>query len=155
MDLTSKFRMIPIFKSQDIAGGAVVGDSINMKNAHKCTFLVNFGSITGNSILTVCSAATAAGTTSPLTFKYAPAGADTGAVSSDVKGTMSTSAALTLTAATYDNTVLIVEVDAAEMDLANDENWLTIFISAVANPLNVGIVALVEPRYSDSATFLS
>jgi len=155
MDFASKYRIIPITESEDWAGAAVTGDSINMKNGHKCTFLLNFGDLTGDSILYVYSGATAAAVTSALTFKYALAGQDTLTAGSDVLGTQSTSAALTLTAATYDHKVLVVEVDSAEMDLANDEEWLTIYLSAVANPLEVGIIAIVEPRYSDSATFLS
>lgn len=155
MDLASKYRIIPIIESEDYAGAGKDGDSINMKNAHKATFIFNFGDITGNSILTIYSGATAGAKTTALTFKYALAGADTGTDGSDVLGTASTSAALTLTAATYDHKMLIVEVDAANMNLASDYEYLTVEIDATANPMEVGCVAIVDPRYSGSATFLA
>jgi hypothetical protein len=155
MNLSGKIKFVPIGKSTDFTGG-LIGDSINMAKAHRATFLITFGTITGNGgILYVYSGATDAAQTSALTFKYALGSAVLGSASADVLGTETTSAALTLTAATYSNKLLVVEVDTADMDTANGEEWLTLVIGAGATNGIAHIVAAVEPRYSDMATILA
>lgn len=59
-----------------------------------------------------------------------------------------TSASLTLTAATYQNKMLVVEVDATDMDVANGEEWLTLSLSAAADAGILHAVAILEPRYT-------
>jgi hypothetical protein len=64
---------------------------------------------------------------------------------------------MTLKAATYTDKMLIVEVDASEMDVANGENWLTAALSNAANSGAADCVAVLEPRFTGnvSATALT
>ena len=155
----SKFEEVKpayVINTADYNAG-VDGDSINMKGFHRATFYLLFGAITGDAVLTVNSGASDGAKTSALTFRYALGSAACGSATSDVLGSTSTSAALTLTAATYANKMLIVEVEATEMDLANDENWLTIAISSAASAGVCHCNAVLVPRYTDniSATALA
>lgn len=150
MDLKG-LHFIPIINSADINDG-VDGDSINMKGAHRATFIFMFGTLTGDAVLTINSGATDGAKSSALTFAYALGSAAVGSASSDVLGTEATSSGLTLTAATYSNKMLICQVNASEMDLANNEEWLTASLSSAASAGICECVAYVEPRYSDGTT---
>lgn len=156
MFLSGKLKFVPVVNTADFNGGAT-GDSINMAKAQRVTFVLMFGAITGAvaSILTVKSGASDGSQITSVTFKYALASAATGSASSDVLGTAATSAALTLTAATYQNKMLIVEVEGAEMDTANNHDWLTLALDGGADSGLLECVAVVEPRYSDMATVLA
>jgi len=154
MNFASKFKIVPVINSSDINAG-VDGDSINMAKAHRATFILMFGTLAGNAILTVNSGATNGAKTSALTFQYAYGSAAVGSASADVLGTPASSAALTLTDSTFSNKVLVIEVEASEMDLANNEEWLTISLSDAANSGICEGLAIVEPRYLDGTTVLA
>lgn len=151
MRLAEELKIVPIMATTDYNNG-VVGDSINMAGFHRATYIILFGAITGDAILTVNSGATNAAKTSAMTFHYALGGAAIGtavagsASSCDVLAADATSAALTLTAATYANKMLVVDVDASDMDVANEENWLTLDIDATASAGIAYIIAILEPR---------
>jgi hypothetical protein len=145
--LAENMKIVPVLKTTDYGSG-VDADSINMKGFHRCTFIMTFGAITGNAVLTVNSGATDGAKTSALTFHYALGGAAIGSASCDVLAATSTSAALTLTGTTYQNKMLVVEVEASDMDVANEENWLTMSISSAATNGIVHVVAILEPRYT-------
>jgi hypothetical protein len=123
-----KYHVVPLGIDIDFATGANnVSDSINMKNYHRATFLIQLVDIgTATPVLYCYSGATDAACTSALTFRYAFGSAAQGSASCDVLAAWSTSAALSLTHGTYDNYLLIVDVLGNEMDMANDEEWLTL-----------------------------
>jgi hypothetical protein len=132
------------------AGATLSCDSINMAKYHKCRFIVNFQTLAGAATYVLAySGATDAALTSALTFKYGFGGAAALAASSDVVTTWSTSANLTIAHATYDNYMLIIDVDASEMDIANGENFLTLVFADTdgGSTGNVSVVAVLEPRY--------
>ena len=147
MNFPERYKVVPVMGSDDINAG-VDADSINMKNFHKATFIMLFGTLNGDAVLTVNSGATDGAKTSALTFHYALGGAALGAANCDVLAADATSAALTLTAATYTDKMLIVEVDASDMDTANEEEWLTLSLSNAANSGACDVVAILEPRYT-------
>ena len=147
MRLPEEKKIAYVINTADYNAG-VDADSINMKNLHRATFILLFGAITGDAVLTVNSGATDGAKTSALTFHYAVGGAACGSASSDVIAADATSAALTLTAATYANKMLIVEVNATDMDMANEEEWLTLSLSAAADAGILHCVAILEPRYT-------
>jgi len=151
MNLADKNKVVYLINTADYNSG-VDGDSINMKGIHRATIIFLFGAITGDAILYIYSGATNAAKTSALTFKYKYGGAACGSTLSDVYSTESTSAALTLTGTTYANRCLICEIDASAMDLANNEEWLTVSLSDAASAGILHTVAILEPRYSDGAT---
>ena len=161
MKLAENFKIVPVLSDQDLTGAAVMpGDSINMKNFHNCTFIVNFQALGGAAIyVKVYSGATDAAVTSALTFKYAFGSAATGSATADVLAATSTSANLSVAHATYDNYMLVIEVDASDMDIANAEEWLTIQFEDTDTGAtgNVSVVAILEPRYTSnlSATALA
>jgi len=154
MRFPGKYKVVPIINTADYNAG-LDGDSINMGKGHRCTFLLMFGAITGDAVLKVWSGATDGTKSSALTFTYAVGGAAVGSASSDVLAADATSAALTLTAATYQNKLLVVEIDGSEFDTANNEEWLTVEIGAEADAGILHVVAIVEPRYSDGTTVLA
>jgi hypothetical protein len=149
-------KVVPIINTADYNDG-VDGDSINMANFFRATFILMFGAITGNAVLKLYSGATDGAKTSALAFHYSIGGAAVGSDDSDVLAadTLCAATGLTLTATTYANKMLIVEVEAVAMDTANDENWLTMEISNAASAGVLHAVAILEPRYtrnlSDSA----
>ncbi len=76
----------------------------------------------------------------------------------DVLAARKSAATLDLTNGTYDNYMLIVEVDASAMDVANSEEWLTMrFTDPGGATGNVTVIAILEPRYTGnlSATALT
>ncbi len=155
-------KIVPVIKTTDYNAG-VDADSINMRHYHKCTYILTFGAITGDAVLTVNSGATDGAKTSALTFHYALGGAAIGTAvagstaSCDVLAADATAATLTLTAATYANKMLVIEIDAKAMDLANGEEWLTLSLSDAADAGILHAVAILEPRYTGnrSATALA
>jgi hypothetical protein len=146
-------KLIPVLSDQDLAGAATMpADSINMKNGHHCTFLVNFQTLGGAATyVKAYSGATDGATTSALTFRYAFAGAAQGSANADVFSTWSTSSNLSVAHATYDNYGLLIEVDASDMDVANGEEWLTLQFEDTDTGAtgNVSVWAVVEGRYME------
>lgn len=154
-------KIVPVLKTTDYNAG-VDADSINMKDFHDYCFIITFGAITGDAVLTVNSGATEGSKTSALTFNYALGGAAIGTaasgstVSCDVLAASASAASLTLTAATYQNKMLVIWGNAASMDVANGEEWLTLAISDAADAGIAHGVAILTPRYANnrSATCL-
>ena len=153
MKFAETFKIVPVLYTADYNNG-VDFDSINMANYSHACFVIGFGSVTGDAVLTVNSGATNAAKTSALTFKYALGGAAIGTAvagstaSCDVLAATSTSDALTLTGTTYANKMLVVELDAAAMDTENSENWLTANISDAASAGIAYAFAILYPRYT-------
>jgi hypothetical protein len=145
--LAEEKKFVPVLYTADYGAG-VDFDSINMKNFIRCTFVIGFGAIAGNAVLTINSGATNGAKTSALTFHYAFGSAARGSASCDVLATTATSAALTLTGTAYDNFMLIAEVDGADMDVDNEEEWLTAAISSAGTSGIAFAFAILEPRYT-------
>lgn len=156
--LAENYKIVPVIADYSDMSGSVVADSINMKNYHWATFILNFGTLTtASSVLYVYSGATAAAESSDLTFYYAFGGAAIGtatagsATSCDVLAAWGTSAALTITHGTYDDYMLVVEIGAAAMDMANGEEWLTLKLTDPGTAVGrVNAVAILRPRYQEN-----
>jgi hypothetical protein len=158
--LSERYKIVPCGIDIDINSAADnKADSINMKNYHKATFLIQYEDMgTADHIVKVFSGAADGDLTSAVTFNYAFGSAAQGSANCDVLTAWASSAALTVTHGTYDNYLLIVEVDAAAMDTANNEEWLTLDFNDAGNATGRAIViAVLEPRYSGnvSATALA
>lgn len=152
--INENYKVVPIGNYEDMSSD-VTFNSINMKNYHKATLILQFVSIgTANPTLTVYSGATDAATTSALYFNYAWGGAAEGSASCDVLEDWTNANTLEIAHATYDNYMLVVEVDAASMDIANEEEWLTAVITDESSPHtvtgNVTAFAILEPRYKSN-----
>lgn len=161
MFLSEKYHIAVVASDLDLNGAAInVCDSINMKNYHHCTFVVNYQTIAGAANYVILySGATDGAQTSALTFSYAFGSAAFATANSDVLAAWATSANLSVAHATYDNYQLIIEVPATTMDLANDEDWLTLTFQDTDTGAtgNVSVVAILQPRYASgqSATCFS
>jgi len=146
------YKIVPVLSDQDLSSAAAMsGDSINMEGFHHCMYIVNFQTLGGAAIyVKVYSGATDGAKTSALTFNYAFGSAAAAAASCDVLGAWATSANLSVAHATYDNYMLIIEIDASDMDVANAENWLTISFEDTDTGAtgNVSVVAVLVPRYT-------
>jgi hypothetical protein len=151
MNFPERFKVVPVMASDDINAG-VDADSINMAKYHRAAFILTFGTLSGDAVLTVHSGAADGEKSSALTFYYALASAAIGSEDCDVLASDSTSASLTLTAATYTDKMLVVEIDAADMDVANSEEWLTLSLSDAAASGSCDVVAILEPRYSGACS---
>jgi hypothetical protein len=154
MYLAEEYKIVPVANNYDLStDDTMTLDSINMKGFHHCTYLVHFHAIgTASPILYVYSGATNGARTSPLTFTYAWGAAAVLGTNCDVLAAWGTSAALTVTHGTYDNYLLVIEVPAAQMDMANNEEWLTMNLT---DPItgctgNVTVTAVLKPRYSNN-----
>jgi hypothetical protein len=156
MSYAEDLKIVPLLNSAD-TGAGVSMDSINMKNYHKATIAITFGAVVGDAVLTVNSGTTDGALTSALTFRYAVGGGAIGAASADVLADWTSAATLTLTAATYTTKMLVLEIDASAMDVANGEEWLTVALSSAGTSAYVHAVAILQPRYSgnQSATALA
>lgn len=143
--LSEQFKIVNVIKPADNQAGAT-GDSINAGLASHITFLLTCGALTGDAVLTVKSGASAGTETTSETFNYRLADADQAAAGSDGYGAWATSSSLTLTAATYDNKILVIEIDPRVV--TEGQPWLTLSLSAAADALNSAVVALVVPRYA-------
>lgn len=148
------YKVVPVASDTDLNGSATNDcDSINMKNFHRATFLVNFQTLAGANTYVKCySGATNGARTSALTFRYAFMGAAAAGANCDVLAAWATSNNLTVAHGTYDNYMLVVDIDASEMDVANDETWLTLTIEDTDTGAtgNASVVAILEPRYSNA-----
>lgn len=128
---SEKFKIVPVAKEIDLSS-TVYTDSIYMKDVLKVTYVFILNTLGGaSSVLTVNSGATDAACTSAMRFLYAFGGAALGtatagsATSCDVLAAKTSASTLTLTYGSYGDFMLVVEVDPADMDTANDEDWLT------------------------------
>lgn len=141
MRLTAEKNIVYILKPADHEAG-VDGDSFTMKGAAHATIILTFGAVTGDAVLKIFEGAADATKTTAKTFKYKLSSADHGAAAADQWGAEATSAALTLTAATYDNRMLAIELPAE--DLTDGTPWVTLELSAAATALNASAVAILS-----------
>ncbi len=153
MYLSDKFGIVPVCEADDYGSAGEDFDSFKLSHANWATVIISFGAITGNSILKVYSGATAGTKTTAETFTYRLASGDYEAASADLFGTASTSAALTLTAATYDHKLLIIEIDPAAF--TDGQPWVTVSVDSTATALNMAAVAILQPRYAVTGTNLA
>ena len=148
MRLCEETKIVPILEPQD-HGAGVDCDSVSMANYSHVTFIMLFGELADDAVLTVNEGATAGAKTSALTFSYRATSTDLKNDGADELGAEATSAALTLANATYEARMLVVEGDDAELDAANVYKWITPSFSSAATNLFVSVVAILsKPRYA-------
>ena len=167
IDLTQDLKIVPVLRYQDLTGGAdMYTDSINMKNYHRATFIIQWHALGVADIHLWAYSGTADATyDSTLPFKYAFGGGQAGAASCDVLTdwtsnlSTGTPAVVHILNGTYDNFIMVVQVDASDMDIANQEEWLALDLADTDTNAtgNVTIIAILEPRYKEamSATALT
>jgi hypothetical protein len=154
--LAENFKIVPILSDQDLTGtdAGMKGDSINMANFHKATFIVGLQTLGGaNPTVGVYSGATDGAVTTFVPFNYAYGSAAAGSANCDVLAAWTkATAVVTIAHASKDNYMLIIEVDAAEM--AATHKWLTIQFADPSTGAtgNVQVHAILEPRFGNNVS---
>ena len=144
------YKIVPIAHANDININATQEcDSINMSGFHKVTFLVQYHTLgVANHDIRVQSGLTNAALTTQMSFSYAYGGAAQGAANCDVLGAWATSTDLRVVQATYSDYMLVIEVNAADLQL--DHKWVTLQTAdTVTNATGLYTAfAILEPRYT-------
>ena len=149
MRLSEKNGIVFGYKPADHNAAGIDADSINTKCCTHVTYLLQFGTLVADSVLTVSSGAADGTKTTAETFYYRLAGADQGSTGADVYAAETAATSLTLTAATYDNKLLIVEVPVSE--ITEGQPFLTLSVSDVATTLFTSCVAILSGlRYAQN-----
>lgn len=152
MNTVDQKKIVPIFNVADYNAG-VSSTSINMANASHATVILLFdGTVNGDARMTISSAAAADTSTTAITdWEGWVTGANVGAVASDTfSATAVTVDALqsycTLTEATFENRMLVIEIPAAS--LANGHGWFRVVLGAEAGAGGLHGLAILTPRYA-------
>lgn len=148
---SSSHGIVPILVPlADNYNAGMTMDSINMAKYNHCTIIIE-GSDTcaGAGVLTIYGATSDAGTDAAITFTYRYGSADAGSASADVLGTPATSAALTLTEASIKSGMLVIEIDAQDLNISGTQyQYITPVLSAAGTAGIISAVAILsEPRY--------
>ena len=148
--INEQYKVVPVMNYADISS-TVYSKSVNMKNYHKCTFFIMCNALGGaTSTLTVTSGAATATYTSALYFNYAWGGAATGSASSDILTAWTNAASAALTYGSYSGYMLMVEINASAMDMANSETWLSFVVTTTTSVTGrVSAFAVLQPRFGD------
>lgn len=148
MRFGEEYKIVPVIEPEDHAAG-VDGDSVSLENYDHVAFVFLFGELTGDAVLTINSGATAGTKTTAETFNYRATSADLKVADGDKLGDESTSSGLTLTAATYEDRMLVVELDASEV--TDGQEWITPSVSSAASEEFVSCFAILgKPRYAQN-----
>lgn len=143
-NLAELAHVVPLLEAED-HGAGVDFDSIHLGKIHQALIIIAFGDITGDAVLTINTGATAGTKTTAETFRYRLSSADLKNASADLYGAWSTSASLTLTAATYNDRILQIQVNSDEFTAA--QPWLTGALSSAASNIFASVVAVCVPRH--------
>jgi hypothetical protein len=147
--LTDSALPVYLLKPGDHEAGADL-DSFSMALHHRALVILAAAVLTGDAVLKFYAGATVGAKTTAIPFTYRLAGGEQAAASADVLGARATAVAadgVTLTAATYDNKLLAVEI--AAQALPDGKPWVTGEISAAASAFNAAAIAILTPsRYS-------
>jgi hypothetical protein len=149
MRLAEQFKIVPLQQPEDAGAGAETFDSFCMKNYSHATLILLFGDNTADNALTIYEGATDGALTAAITFPYRLTSAIAKAASADILGDESTSAALTITAATYEDKMLVVEIDPAT--LTDGYDWITAKLDGSATEQFIAAVAILYPKYASAA----
>ncbi len=148
MRLAEQHKIVHVLEPEDHNAG-VDGDSISLENYGHVTFIIAFGELTGNAILTINSGASAGTKTTAETFNYRACATDLKSAGGDLLAAETTSAALTLTAVTYEDRFIVVEMDADEF--TNGQQWITPALSSAASEIFASIIAILsKPRFAQN-----
>jgi len=148
MRLSEQFGIVPVIEPENHQASGVDGDSVSMENYGHVTFIFLFGEMGGTPVLIIYEGAAAGDKTTPLTFSYRYTAADLKNATADQLSAEATSAALDLAHGTFEDRMLVVEIDATE--LTDGYPWVTPEIDDAGTEVFVACVAIMsKPRYSE------
>ncbi len=151
MRLSERLKVVALTESADVTSSGVDGYSVNMGKCHEGMWLINFGAITADDVLQFYVGASQGTKTTAIAFKYRLAAADTKAALSDTFGAFTdvASTGLTLTAATFDHKLVIVEFDSQAIPDATP--FVTLETDGSATASNISVVFIGTPRFANNA----
>lgn len=151
MRFSERFKISALTESADVTTAGVDSYSVHMGKLHEGCWLLNFGAITADDALKVYVGASQGTKTTAIAYKYRLAAADTKAALSDTFGAFTdvASTGLTLTAATFDHKLMIVEIDSQAV--ADATPYVTLEIAGSASAQNVSIVFIGEARFASNS----
>jgi len=151
---TEENLIIPLTTLSADATSNLECDSFNMgKYGHATIVIIPSASITGDNVLTVECGATDSADTSDATFHYRLASAAIGSANCDVLAADATASSLTLTAATYQGKMLVLELDREELPTSGETvyPWVTVDFDGTASTSTVAVIAILSnPRYAEA-----
>ena len=156
--LSEQNNKIYLIKPQDHQSAGIDGDSFHAGRIHAFDIDVLFADLTGDSILSLYSGASAGTKTTQESFRYRFSGADIGTTGGDLFGdwtTIAAGAGLTLTAATFNLRMLIISMNTDQ--LTDGQPWVTLEIDSTASKLEVSASVTAKPRFAahDPLTLIS
>lgn len=129
-------------------------DSFSLKHWDHATIMIMFSAtLSGDNVLTIECGATDSADTSDATFHYRLASAAPNVANSDVLAADATAATLTLTAATYQGKMLVLEIDAEELPKSGETvyDWVTVDLDGTASTCTcMAFAVLSRGRYADA-----
>ena len=151
MRFSERYKILPLTESANVGSSGVDSQAVHMGKLHLCCFLLNFGAIVADDVLKVFVSAATATKTTAVAFKYRLASADTLVALSDTLGALTdvASSGLTLTAATFDHKLVVVEIDSQAVPDATP--WVVLEIAGSGTTQNVSITAIAAPRYASNS----
>ena len=146
-----RYHVVGLASPVDTTTTTVSSDVVNMENYHAVTFLVYFGTITGDTVVVTveeCDDVTPSNST-PIIFKYRESGA-TG--TSDAWGDITAATVAGFTAAADDDDhILMIGIDASELSAGYPMVRVVADPGSSASAVEIAILAILDPRYPQSA----
>jgi hypothetical protein len=146
--------LVHLIESKDYGSVGIDSDSFKLDKASEAGIVLTFGALTGNSILTLYTGATAGTKTTAIAARYRlSSGVFKAATLADqyAAAVALPSTGLTLTAATFQHNAMVIDLDAAEV--SDSLLWLTVQVDATATVLNLaGFAVLAGPRYKPAVS---
>ncbi len=145
--ISEQHIIIPMNESKDTGSAGIDFDSVYMGRLHSLSVCIPMGAITGNSILKVSCGATEGTKTTDIAFSYRFGGGDFKAASADILAApvAVASTGLTMTAATFDHRLLVIEIDS---DTVTDgQPWVTVSVDSTATAFNSAAIGIGYPRH--------
>ena len=131
--LQKSVAVVNIISAVDINGGVVTGDYIHMKNYDSILYVINAGALAANLVITVTQCT-----------QDADAGTDDKAITGNTATT-------TFTNGTDEDTVRVIQIDAAEMDSEGGFVWLQLLTNNAASPTIASVTAYCyRARYAEA-----
>lgn len=141
MRMSESFGIVPLLPAADQAAG-VDGDSFNLSLFENAMILVQLGSVTvADFHVKVYAGATNGAKTTALTFWYRLGAAAAKAATADQFSAFASSADLTVSNATGDNKLLIIELEAESLPAGKP--WVTLELNNGATVLLAAAVAIL------------
>lgn len=144
-------KLVPLTAQGADATSNLECDSFHMKGWDRATIvIIPAASLTGNNVLTVECGASDSADTSDATFHYRLADAAIASATCDQYADDATASSLTLTAATYQGKVLLIELFAEELPTSGSTvyDWVTVDFDGTASVGTVTVFAiLTNGRY--------